>query len=198
VLGITPVASQIVRARRFARQQGVHVSFEQQDYTRVAVPDASFDAVWAIESVCHAPDKRLFLAEARRVLRPGGRLGIVEYFRVGRPYADADERLMNSWLSGWAIPDLATGEEFVGWTRDASFSDVQLDDIGRRVDPSLRRLSRMTRLLYPAAAALHALGIRSSVQHGNVRGARDQYRARRRGLWFEGLLTATASAEHRL
>ena len=114
VMGITPVASQIARARYFARREGLsnRVRFAQEDYTRTSFPDASFDVIWAVESVCHAPDKRLFLREARRLLRPGGRLGIVEYMRFDRPYAEADEALLASWLSGWAIPDIATRDEW--------------------------------------------------------------------------------------
>src|ERR1700737_5540330 len=78
--GITPVASQVARAHRYAQEQGVadQVSFEQQDYTHTAFPDASFDVVWAMESLCHAPEKRLVLAEARRLLRPGGGVGSVD------------------------------------------------------------------------------------------------------------------------
>ena len=40
---------------------------------------------------------------------------------------------------------------------------------------------------------LRALRVRSDTQHGNVRGARDQFRALRRGLWFDAMLTATAA-----
>ena len=40
---------------------------------------------------------------------------------------------------------------------------------------------------------LRALRVRSVTQHGNVRGARDQFRALRRGLWFDAMLTATAA-----
>src|ERR1700738_253558 len=79
VVGITPVASQVARAYRYAHEQGVadQVSFEQQDYTHTAFPDASFDVVWAMESLCHTPNKRFVLAEARRLLPPGGRFGVL-------------------------------------------------------------------------------------------------------------------------
>jgi len=69
---------------------------------------------------------------------------------------------------------------------------VQLLDITSNVRPSLRRLHRLVILTWPVAFPLHALGLRSEMQHGNVRGAFDQYRALRRGLWFYALLTATA------
>ena len=194
VVGITPVASQVARAHRYAHEQGVadRVSFQQQDYTHTVFPDASFDVVWAMESLCHAPEKRLVLAEARRLLRPGGRVGIVEYMRTRRPHASAGEALLHSWLSGWAIPDLATAPEWLEWTQDVGLHNVQLVDITPNVRPSLRRLYWLAVLTWPAASTLHAVGLRSETQHGNMRGAFDQYHALRRGLWFYALLTATA------
>lgn len=196
VVGITPVPSQIARAQRYAQEQGLsdRVTFFEQDYTHTTFPAASFDAVWALESVCHAGDKPRFLAEARRLLRPGGRLGLVEYMRTARPHAAADERLLQSWLSGWAIPDLATAEEWQRWAGEGDFSAVQIEDIGDAVRPSLRRLFWLARLFWPVAGALWAVGLRSEVAQGNIRGARDQYRAVQRGLWFEVILTATATA----
>src|SRR5437588_8503425 len=55
VVGITPVAGQVARARHYAQEHRVadRVSFEQQDYTHTTFSDASFDVVWAMESLCH-------------------------------------------------------------------------------------------------------------------------------------------------
>jgi len=196
VVGITPVHSQVERARRFAAQQGVSdvVVFAEQDYTSTTFPDSSFDVVWAIESVCHSAQKEQFFREARRVLRAGGRLGIVEYLRHRRPYPPGDEELLHSWLSGWAIPDIATSDEFLGFASGAGFHQFELTDIANHAQPSLRRLYRMASVAYPIEVVLHRLRIRSGIQHGNVRGARDQFRARQRGLWFEAMLTATAAS----
>jgi tocopherol O-methyltransferase len=195
VIGITPVASQVMRARRYAHEHGVadQVSFEQQDYAHTAFPDASFDVIWAMESLCHALDKPAVLAEAQRLLRPGGRLGIVEYIRTRRPHAPVGEALLRSWLSGWAIPDLATAGEWIDWMQDLGFREVRLIDITANVRPSLRRLHGLAMLTWPVASTLHSLGLRSETQHGNMRGAFDQYRALRSGLWGYALLTATAA-----
>ena len=192
VVGITPVPTQVDRARHAAARQGVadRVTFDQQDYTSTTYLDGSFDVVWALESVCHAVDKQAFAQEARRLLRPGGRLVIADYIRTERPHTPQGERLLQSWLSGWAIPDVATGDELVAWTRAAGFQDVQLRDVTWHVQPSLRRLYRIAAPLYPGESLLYALGVRSRAQHGNARGARDQYRALRRGLWFYGMLRA--------
>src|SRR5690349_13856687 len=47
VVGITPVASQVQRARRYAMLRGLaeRVSFEQADYTSTPFPAQSFDVV---------------------------------------------------------------------------------------------------------------------------------------------------------
>ena len=99
---------------------------------------------------------------------------------------------MRSWLSGWAIPVIATPEEWTGWVSEAEFSEIEITDITPNVLPSLRRLYWMTQALWPAEALVRRLGMRSETQHGNTHCARDIYRAMRRGLWREQILTATA------
>src|SRR5690348_5456137 len=56
VVGITLVAEQATAASGFASHHGVEerVSFVQMDYTATTFPDASFDVVWALESLVHS------------------------------------------------------------------------------------------------------------------------------------------------
>jgi cyclopropane fatty-acyl-phospholipid synthase-like methyltransferase len=191
VTGITPVRSQVERARRFADQLRVArlVDFVEEDYTRTSFADGSFDVVWAVESVCHAVDKRAFYREAHRVLRPGGRLALVEYMRTTRPFIDLDEELLHSWLSGWMIPDIATAAEHREWAIAAGFRNIDLTDITSHMHRSLRRLHRIAVFLSPEVI-LRGLRLRSAAQHGNIRGARDQFRALKRGLWRYIMLAA--------
>jgi cyclopropane fatty-acyl-phospholipid synthase-like methyltransferase len=194
VVGITPVASQVDRARRYAREHGVadRIRFEQQDYTATTFAAESFDVVWALESFCHEPEKPRILVEARRLLRPGGRLGAAEYMRRCERYPAPDERLLETWLSGWAIPSLATAKQWLTWTTSNGFVDAQVLDVTQNVLPSLRRLYWITVFLWPLTIVLRAIRVRSKAQQGNVRGALQQYRALQRDLWGYGLLTATA------
>jgi len=193
VIGITPVESQVARARRYARERGLDhvVAFEVQDYLSPQFPDAYFDAIWAQESVCHTAEKSRFVAMAYRLLKPGGQLVVAEYLRTTRPHTDSQERLLHSWLDGWAIPDLATEEEFGSWCRQVGFRNVDVTNITPNVRPSLRRLYLLVRFLSPVHMALRALRLRSEVQAGNFRGARDQWRALQQNLWFYGVLSAT-------
>ena len=193
VVGITPVASQVARARSFAamRKLGEQVAFEQADYTHTPFPDASFDVIWALESLCHAPEKAAFYREAARLLRPGGRLVIAEYIRATRPLSVPGERLLHQWLDGWAIPDIDTRAEHLAHAAAAGLTDARIDDITAHTRPSLRRLYELTSWYYPLAVTGRAIGFRSAVQHGNVIGSICQYQALERGLWFYGLLSAT-------
>ncbi|MBI3256228.1 MAG: methyltransferase domain-containing protein [Actinobacteria bacterium] len=198
VVGITPVQGQVERANRYAteRRLGDRATFRRDDYHATGFDDASFDVVWAQESLCHSHDKTLFAKETARVLRPGGRLVIAEYLRFSRPLPPNDERLIHRWLSGWAIPDIETRDELVAALEAAGFVDVEVRDLTHGVAPSLRRLYRVSMTLYPIARVLKALRFRSSVQHGNVVGAIDQWRSLRRKLWFYGLVTAVKPSDH--
>lgn len=193
VVGITVVQSQIDRARRLAERRGLadRVTFELADFTRTPFPDGSFDAVWALESLCHAPDKAAFYREAARLLRPGGRLVVAEYVRTTRRIDAPGDRLVREWLDGWMIPDLDTGDEHVGAATAAGFGDVTLRDGTHYTRPSLRRLYRMAFLAYPMGLMLHGVGLRTPAQHGNLVASLRQYQALKRNYWFYGILSAT-------
>lgn len=192
VVGVTPVRSQVLRARRFAarRQLDGRVSFEQASFISTGLADGSFDVVWALESLCHASDKGAFYREAARLLRPGGRIIVAEYIRRKRSYDETNERLLHSWLDGWAIPDLDSCDEHMAHLATAGFTSCACDDVTVYVRPSLHRLHRLSYWSYPLALLLRAVGLRSAVQQGNVRGSRHQYQALRRGLWFYGIIAA--------
>jgi len=67
------------RERARAQAEGRDVEIVSGDAQALAFPDASFDAVVACLVFCSIPDARRALAEARRVLRPGGELRLVEH-----------------------------------------------------------------------------------------------------------------------
>src|SRR5215212_798913 len=196
IVGVNVVPGEIDRGRRYARRRNVadRVTFELQDMTRTDFPDASFDVVWATESVCHVPDKLEFLAEARRLLKPDGRLVVADAFRRKRPFGPADERLLHEWLSAWAVPDLMTPNEFTYAAENNGFVRVQFEDVSVHVRPSSRRMYRLMRILYPLGIAKRGVGLFTDVQLANRRSALQQYRVVRRGLLVYGLVTATPSA----
>jgi cyclopropane fatty-acyl-phospholipid synthase-like methyltransferase len=193
VVGVTLVRSQVAQARRLAAAHGVaaRVLFAQADYTRTPFPGASFDVVWALESLCHAPGKAAFYREAARLLRPSGRLVVAEYMRAARPLPVAGEQMVREWVDGWVIPDLDTPAEHAAHATAAGLARVVVDDFTPRARPSLRRLYRIAFSTYPFALTARILRMRSATQHGNVIAALRQYQALEKGYWMYGVLSAT-------
>jgi tocopherol O-methyltransferase len=196
VVGLALSFRLLPRARAYAQRDGVTraVTFVGADYGRMPFGAATFDVVWAVESLCHAPDKSAFYREAARVLRPGGRVVVAEYMRA-RPAARVRNRdIYREWLDNWAIPDLDSAEQHAGHATAAGFTRVAVEDATDDTRPSLRRLYRLARYTYPLALAARLLRIRTAVQHGNVIGSIRQYEAMRRGEWLYGILSATMPA----
>lgn len=72
--------NQARRAAELARQQGVtNAHFRVMDALSMDYPDASFDFVWACESGEHMPDKKRYVEEMARVLKPGGRMVVATW-----------------------------------------------------------------------------------------------------------------------
>ena len=66
-------------ARRQADQLGRRVDLRLGDAQALELPDASFDTVVCTLSLCAIPDERRAVAEMQRVLRPGGRLLLLDH-----------------------------------------------------------------------------------------------------------------------
>ena len=70
--GITLSPKQVERAGQLAAERGLgNVSFRVMNALAMEFSDDSFDLVWACESGEHMPDKRAYVQEMVRVLKPG-------------------------------------------------------------------------------------------------------------------------------
>ena len=72
------------RARRRVQELD-KVDLRLMDAQRLSFPDATFDAAVAAFVFCSVPDPVLGLRELGRVVRPGGRILLLEHVRVNKP-----------------------------------------------------------------------------------------------------------------
>ena len=79
VIGIDLTSEMLDQARELVLRSGVtNAEFKLGDATAIDFPDSSFDLLTARRATHHFNDVPRFLSEARRVLGPDGRLGIVD------------------------------------------------------------------------------------------------------------------------
>ena len=82
-------------ARRRAADLGVEADVRQGDAQALEFADESFDTVVITLGLCTIPDDRAAVREARRVLRPGGRLVLLEHVRSPAAPVRAIQRLLD-------------------------------------------------------------------------------------------------------
>jgi ubiquinone/menaquinone biosynthesis C-methylase UbiE len=76
----TDASGTLIRAQRRRQGANARLTFAAARAEHLPVPDASQDIVIGVETLSPLADKALFLREVARVLRPGGRLLIADFF----------------------------------------------------------------------------------------------------------------------
>jgi len=115
------------RARRRAARLGSSARLDVADVQALPFPDASFDTAVATFVFCSVADPVLGLRELRRVLKPGGRLLLLEHVLSERPWLRGLMRRLDP------LPHHLWGahlnRETVQNVRAAGFTEVRATDL---------------------------------------------------------------------
>jgi arsenite methyltransferase len=122
--GVDLTPEMVERARTAAREHD-NVEFHLGDIAALPFPDATFDVVLTNCVVNLTVDKRRAFAEARRVLRPGGRLVLSDIVFAAAP---DDTVRRDAALACACVGGAALLAEYLNWLREVGLAEIRLVD----------------------------------------------------------------------
>ena len=133
VTGITLSPNQVKRATELAKDRGLdNVDFKVMNALEMDYPDDSFDLVWACESGEHMPDKKAYVEEMTRVLKPGGTLVIATWCQRDDkevPLSEEDAARLQFLYDEWAHPYFISKEAYGSLCQETGkLGDVTISD----------------------------------------------------------------------
>ena len=134
-----------INAARFLFAGSPGLSYQNGNAMELDFEDRRFDRIQCLEAAFHFPDRSRFLSEANRVLKPGGRLVVVDFAwrtPADRSCLNDPETLIVRDV--WQWTDFYDVEEYRATARAAGFRELKAIDWSSRVTapvPGRLRLS---------------------------------------------------------
>jgi len=138
--------SRLLARERGARMTGLTLSAAQaaaapaadgvellvRDWLANGLADASFDAAISIEAISHMPDKPRAFAELGRVVRPGGRVAIVDWLTREQPGPAETRALLRPICEEGHLPSLHSAREYADLLGASGLTVVGFEDLSAR------------------------------------------------------------------
>ena len=138
-VGVDFSASMIAEAIRRQADSPVPATFEQGDAQKLRFETGTFDACRTERMLCHVPDCEAALREMVRVVRPGGRVGVLDVDMAGIMIDSSDRATTDAFVATMAD---GIQNPWMGRTLRRLMGEIGLVDIDVRPSRPRARLRR--------------------------------------------------------
>ena len=128
--------------------QGKRVQYYCGDYHCIPLADGQLQGVFYLESLCHSTRPEQALAEAARVLKPGGRIVLTDGF-LRRPLAETSplfRYVVKAVAHNWAVPMFHEIDLAKRWRCEGQLKLVEEFECGWRLGPSALHAAHLSLL----------------------------------------------------
>ncbi|XP_020697462.1 cycloartenol-C-24-methyltransferase 1-like [Dendrobium catenatum] len=133
ITGLNNNEYQITRGTELNRLAGLGNScnFVKADFMKMPFPDNTFDAIYAIEATCHAPDSLGCYNEIYRVLKPGQCFAAYEWCMTDHydPNNEIHKKIKAEIEIGDGLPDIRSTYQCLDALKQAGFEVVWEKDL---------------------------------------------------------------------
>ena len=128
------------RDRKMNQEQGLDHLIEVWDgsFESVDAADASFDVVWSQDSILHSSERDKVIAEAARVLKPGGELIFTDPMQVD----DCPEGVLQPVYDRIHLPSLGSIEFYRQAAKDNGLEEIEVEEMTENLVKHYGRVRR--------------------------------------------------------
>jgi len=104
---------------------GTKLEFKKGDVTTVPYPNSMFDFVWGEDAWCYVEDKGKLIAEASRILKPGGTLSFTDWIEGPKGLTKENADRINAFMK---FPYMETLEGYKSLMQKNGFEVIEATD----------------------------------------------------------------------
>ena len=109
MVGVDVTEAIVERGRRLTHEEGLDdkIRFVLADASQSGLPSASADFIWSEDAWCYVPDKPRLIAEAARIVRPGGVIAFTDWVEGPAGLTDSEAQRFLGLMMFANVEDIA-------------------------------------------------------------------------------------------